>query len=55
LSYVARIQIQSPKGKAGCSGGNTEPADFRQRVEDFLDYTVSEVLLIVFRAEICEG
>jgi hypothetical protein len=30
-------------------------ANFRQGVKDFLGYTVSEVLLIVFGAEIREG
>jgi hypothetical protein len=51
---LARIHARSAKRKAGASSRDMETADLGQRVEDFLCYSVAEIFLIAFRAEISE-
>src|SRR6476620_9617462 len=54
LPDLARIQADSAKCEAGCSGRNVETADLTEGVEDFFCNTITEVFLVAFRAEICE-
>jgi hypothetical protein len=49
---LARIDACSTKCETGGSGRDVEGADFGKRIQNLLRYTVAEVFLIAFRAEI---
>src|SRR6266567_7503902 len=51
----ARVHARSAKREAGCPSRDMETADLGQRVQDFLCYSVAEIFLIAFRAEISKG
>src|SRR6266480_7144632 len=51
-SNFARIDACSTKSEAGCPGRDVKRPDFGKRIQNFLCYTVAEVFLIAFGAEI---
>jgi hypothetical protein len=55
LPDLARVQADSAKCEAGCSGRNVKTADLTEGVEDFLRNTITKVFLVAFRTEISKG
>src|SRR5438128_2046330 len=51
---LSRVHARSAKREARCAGRNAEPGDLVQRIENFLCDAITEVFLIVLRAEIGE-
>src|SRR5437870_5870921 len=51
---LSRVHARSAKREARCPSRNAEPGDLGQCIENFLCDTITEVFLIMLRAEVGE-